>query len=66
MPIKEILNLNRKSTMVRIPQSWIRENFPPGEGHVQVFRDIDGDKIIISPLKREQTNVSTNRKNTNS
>ena len=63
MPMKEILTVDRINSLIRIPKFWIEENLPPGD-KVQVIREFDQDKIIISPL-REQTNVPKNRRKNN-
>jgi len=54
MPMKEILTIDRINSLIRIPLKWINENYPPSD-KVKILREIDTDRIIITPIG-EQTN----------
>ena len=54
--MSEKLSIRRDNPLVRIPRAWLNDMFPIQEEIIPLIREIDGDKIIISINKGEQTN----------
>lgn len=52
--MKEVLKLQIDNALVRIPKRWIEDNIPSPDDFVQVMREIDADRIIITLIQPKE------------